>query len=348
MLAAALGISFRPWELLLPLEPRHGQARIELSSHPRVCATSSRVFVLLADGRLWQSPIVESATHRYFSGLDGNFSFRRIGIGRLMALSGFVPGTNWVDLAAGFYGALAIQSDYILWSLFETSEPGLFRDLALRQVDFGSDWKSVAAAESGNHYFAMKQDGTLWRLDGPLQRPLAISSGGGWINIFGTTYGELIAVKQDGSVWCWVREDARKGGPWCAASELPFKGTNWVSFTRLGSIIGLDSTGEIWDDHHLRYPGWRALAGDWSGVGLVDATGHLWRVGDKREPQPILKHRRTVRPTSKYSDWLSVTGGDFSIIALAEDGTLSSWHTLIPWETRNATAGPDTQTRMEH
>jgi len=254
-----------------------------------------------------------------------------------------LPGTNWVDLAVNLQGVLAIRSDHSLWSFSDS----------LRQVGSESSWISVTAAD--DLFLATKQDGSLWLGGGWPQNHFALLDGTGWTKVFATPNNEAIAIREDGSVWRWrvgLPEDWRKNGAmpptptWSKEPELSFKGTNWVSFNGFyATTFGVDSAGNIWDGHNRCYSELRALSPEWDCFGLVDQMGHLyWReTGLRRlkgEQGSLFKDGGMVRQMSRYSDWLTVAGPPFSIIALSEDGTVSSWHRPEPWALQDSLLAP--------
>jgi hypothetical protein len=344
LMTATAGVYLRPWELVLPLEPRHGPARLGVSPNLRLCATFTSLFVLLPDGRLWECPVDNNAPGE---------------LATSPSLPGphFMSGTNWVQIAANYTGALAIRSDGSLWDIFGVvwSQPS--SPLTVRQVGSDSDWKSVAAASVG--FFAVKKDGSLWQLKrGTASEMSKLGDESDWDKIFGGANG-LIAGKQNGSIWTWQRE---QNGNWNKGSQLPFRGTNWTAFVWLYTgPVALDGEGNIWASDQEwsvltaganlprrilanlpveAHAGWRAVGGDWGGLARVDSAGHLWtqqaqpNSGDQWTLNPCF--RRTPHQPSKYSDWLAATTLNESIIALAADGTVSAWRMPYQWEGENS------------
>jgi hypothetical protein len=345
LMAAAVGIYFRPWELALPLEPRHGPARLGVSPDLRICATFARVFVLLPNGRLWQCPVLGWMGQPVPS----------------VALSGFVSGTNWAIVAANYgNAALATQTDGSLWSISDAAGSRLQAgSLTVERVGFESDWKSVAVGNQG--FFAIKQQGSLWQLSGGKVRTMArLGQQSDWTEIFGVATG-IIAVEQNGSVWPWTLE---RDGNWKKQAKLRFTGTNWAAFAWVNfpQPLALDKEGNIWaTDSEWNYfihdaklsrmnsappqvaahAGFRALDGNWQVLGRVDSAARLWTQPAQRSGSPewaLLE--QTPHQPSKYSDWLAVTTRYGSLVALAEDGTLSSWHMPNQWEDQNSLLAP--------
>ena len=308
---AAIAIFNRPWELFMPLEPRHGPARISGAGRASIAASESGLCVLLPDGRLWIGQRGSSAK-----------SIR----------GGFVPGSNWVETAAGFEGAVAIQSDGTLWRIRNTSD--------VRQIGSDSDWKKIAG---DTHAFnALKQDGTLWiatYVTNIIAAPLRVGSGSDWVDIIGRSF-----VKRDGSKWGWKTTPIGAHGQRFFSAGLErntwnTEGTNWSSMAGWDPRLAIRSDGTLWASGNLPSkifgekvrPGrhqeavrvgtksdWVALSGGgWPCVAL-EADGTFWTMD-----------RGPSKCPSKYADWLAATEsyGDYEgTWALAKDGTLSCWN----------------------
>jgi hypothetical protein len=355
LMAATSGVYARLWELVLPLEPRHGPARLGLSPNLRLCSTFTGVFVVLPDGRLWECPIVTPDSGQFATSLSS-------------AGPAFVPGSNWAKIAGNHRGLLATRSDGTLWFIPANRQ---IRPLTVTQLGSDADWKSVAAGFG--EALALKQDGSLWELHrGKTNSMSRLGEESGWEDIFGTDSG-VVAVKADGTVWHWqfMFEPAGEGKKarlerWVKAWQLPFSGTNWASFAILyPGPVGLDEKGNIWTStpewNYLTsgtplpqntpmnataaaHPGWRAVAGNWVGWARVDSAGRLWtqqarfNYGDWATLNPWAG--RTPHQLSKYSDWLAATTLNESTIALADDGTVSSWHLPDSWEEQTSLLAP--------
>jgi len=327
LLGAAFGVYFRPWELVMTLEPlrvkaHQGPLRLGAPSLPRICATYSRVYVLGPHGGLWECRI---PNHKDVENQD--------------VRAEIMSGGKWVDIATDFAGALAIRANGSLWDVSALR----FGSLRPERVGGDSDWKAVTG---GSFLCALKQDGSLWRLNRETLQMDRLGQENGWVKIFGLDEGRLIAIQQDGSVWAWSqgRDHFQK------ELQRGLQGTNWVSFTSEGqAILGLDAAGDTWSyigglrptDWRIvgkRPANWRALGGSWAGFAFIDASGRLWRQTARwgvpfwasGEPQRI----------SKYSDWITVTARGDSLIALAEDGFISSWGLPSQWQTQTTLLAP--------
>ncbi len=210
-----MGIFYRDWQLFLPLEPRHGAARISGTGAATLVAWKKHAAVVLPDGRLW---------------VGGGKEAWKVESG------GFVADTNWVKVAAHYTGAIALKSDGTLWQIMGRTD--------LRQIGSDSDWADIAAGEGV--FFAVKRDGTLWGwghdhgdllseksasenhgIDVP--KPTQVQNGSDWVKIFLPSYGKAVAIKSDGSAWELSRSyfrtrPATKPPPFSTSSGAPPSG----------------------------------------------------------------------------------------------------------------------------
>jgi ABC-type transport system involved in multi-copper enzyme maturation permease subunit len=317
----ASAIFDRPWELFQSLEPRHGPARLNGTGRAGIGIWESNLCVLLPDGRLW---IGEK--DRSLKSISG----------------GFVRGSNWVEMAAGFEGAVAIQSDGTLWRLRTASD--------IRQIGSDSDWKKIA----GNlHFFqALKQDGTLWiasYIDNFIADPVRVGDDSDWVDVFALFEERAMFVKRDGSKWGWKTYPIGAHGHRLLNARLErirwnMEGTNWSSMAGWYPILGIRTDGSLWASGDLPSkifgekvrPGWYPKAvrvgtksdwvtinGHWHWVALK-ADGTLWTM------EEWSASGQTKRP-SQYADWLAATQCGRLTWALAKDGTLSCWNEF-DWE----------------
>jgi hypothetical protein len=289
---AAMAIFDRCWELFLPLEPRHGPARISGAGRANMAATEAGVFVLLPDGRLWIG--------------------KQLWIGKKerslkIVPNGFAGGSNWTKIAASFNEAVAIQSDGTLWNIGNKSD--------IRQIGSDSDWQEISAG--GGVFLALKQDGTLWgwghdrygiiseKSEGSLRDieiadPVRVQKGSDWVKAFVLNNVKAMGIKRDGSAWEWGyrvgRMDASRRMHQLARSNM--EGTDWVS-----------------------------IAGTWSQYTLgIRSDGSLWANGTMPskmfdEHVSLSLHRETSRVGTK-SDWVALSSEGIYYVALEANGTL--------------------------
>jgi len=357
---ATTAIYHRTWELVMPLEPQHGPARIAGPARVEVCSVAERVFILLPDGRLW----ARTQSEWVYWGAD---------TAMLRPVAGeFVGGSNWTALAATHQQVTAIQSDGSLWEFFESARVWP-RDKSLtvapKRIGTDSDWKEVDA--HGGHFLALKQDGSIWGWgdnsckqlgEGPkalTKGPVRIGKESDWTAVFASGW-KSAAVKRDGSLWMWgglrylpdgTRQERMLHQPTPMRWNLP--GTNLVSLRSVGYCdLGLYSDGSVQAVGRIppallgdpatavsdeetgwltgpaavtpvcinRGESWRAIMLGQSLLTL-HADGSLWKQAD------WWGSRKPPQPkkVSEYSDWVAVTMSHQVILGLAADGTLCSW-----------------------
>ncbi len=343
-LLAASAIYARAWEYVLPLEPRHGPARLSGPGRAMIAEAWSDgyFYAMLPDGRLWAGQTDRTRPDRAFKNLSGHW----------------VGGSNWVDLAASrSEGAAVLKSDGTLWKFTRKGASG--------QIGSDSDWKKVVAGQS--LFLALKENGTIWgwgydqfgalptRL-GTNGRPMAISDPvqlwpeSDWVDVFAT--GQARAVKRDGSIWTWGYDGTPvKGGitnysVYYRLVRTDLEGTNWSSLAGYDWMtMAVRTDGTLWAGglRQAYVNPWAATTlfgsqipkggvlelgrigtkSDWLGVSYgafqfiaLEADGTFWAI-DRTSFQ-------TKRP-SRYHDWLTASADDFETWALAKDGTLTCW-----------------------
>ena len=355
----------RAWELVLPLEPRHGPARIHptgpvgLSSALR--GSPLLVRVLLPDGRIW-------------AGTEGDI----VASGEIRLTAGdFVAGTNWTALAATCFQTAAIRGDGSLWDVCHFSPSAMRGERHLvaalkppQRIGTDSDWKSVTAG--GSHFLALKQDGSMWGWgdnsynqlgEGTKQftnGPVRVGIESEWTAVFASGLRSA-AVKLDGSVWMWgglyhlpdgarLKQMLRQSTP----MRWNLSGTNLVSFHWIWQgELALYGDGSAWTIGHIPpglLKGQAPSAGDddadWLAAAPAVVTpvcvnqGENWRVVALGQSLTMLHGDGSLwestdwwspakphlpRKVSKYSDWMAVAAEDWLTYALAADGTLCCW-----------------------
>ena len=125
------------------------------NSWKQVSCSRGYVSAIKTDGTLW---------------CWGNNSYGQLGNNTTTKTSSPVQtiafGTNWKQVACGYFHTAAIKTDGTLWGWGRNSNGQLGdntvtnRSSPVQTVAFGSNWKSVACGES--HSVAIKTDGTLW------------------------------------------------------------------------------------------------------------------------------------------------------------------------------------------
>jgi hypothetical protein len=317
---ATAAIYNRAWELLSPLEPAHGPARITggtESRATRITFNSYGLSVLLPDGRLWQSRFVFEP----WAALDlDRFGFPdAFGSGKWTSLAGnhFVDGSNWVEAVPLYYGTVAIRQDGTLWvsakvhpnltasNLFLPTPPEV---LARHGSD--TNWKSVIPAANSADVLMLKADGNLYRwipsgFDWRKQwqgllalEPYRVASPADWARITAVsgnrnwgTYYEY-AWKSNGQAWAGVTAERRPD----------LDGTEWRSITEWA-------------------PNWFPIH---TGI-RTDGTLWLWDAGSPNGSIPPNAIPRTISRVGRDADWSSIAGDARTLAGLKKDGTLWLW-----------------------
>jgi hypothetical protein len=306
----------RPWEYLMPLEPHHGPARLEGSGRAMIAGSWSGLsyYALLPDGRLWAGQTDQIKNLQTVKHLFGHF----------------VGGSNWVDLAAGSDGAVALKFDGTLWKISGRADPA--------QIGSDSDWSKVVA---GSHYFlALKQDGAMWGwgdnwyqilanlpegtngLPIKFPDPVRVWQDSDWVDVFALNSGQAMAVKRDGSLWRWgfdqmTYDNFRRqhlGKNISAINVIPYHqlirvemdGTNWSSLVgdEDGLMLGVRTDGSLWGRGSFRYSRIYGAAPNIFGYPMTGSLG-----------------KKPVRIGTK-SDWVGVSGRYAQVVALEADGTI--------------------------
>ncbi|MEO7297169.1 MAG: hypothetical protein ABI042_01185 [Verrucomicrobiota bacterium] len=349
-LAFVIGITtaiyHRVWELLAPIEPAHGAARLASPASVKMQSFGNGITIQFPDGTVW-STIFEPSAPTLGTMLSGNWKIKPLfGGGK------FLEGTNWASVAVDYSSAIGIQKDGSLWVPEKprirpsTATPKLMR---LGQDD---DWKQVRG-----HFqwaFLLKQDGSLWRLSTKewnrkkpwpgieafdLQR---LGTNDDWAEILQLEWNTVFR-KTDGRTWMQgSRSDTNN-----------IKLDEEISLARAERFDGLKSGSSFYIDGRsfqlgvgedgklvaavLGYPlrqkqqiqigqesNWLALAGSGETAVTLKADGSLWKWNFADDPFTNPNAATAVR-LSKHSDWIAIADEFGSVISLAGDGSLWVW-----------------------
>jgi len=160
----------------------------------------------------------------------------------------FAGGTNWKQVSAGNLHTLAIKTDGTLWTWGSNAYGQLGdntstnRSIPVTTFAGGTNWKQVACGQI--HTAAIKTDGTLWtwgrNSSGQLgdntttQRQTPVTTFAGGTNWKQVSAGSLhtLAIKTDGTLWTWGRNNSGQLGDNAATDRsTPVTtfagGTNW-------------------------------------------------------------------------------------------------------------------------
>ena len=157
-------------------------------------------------------------------------------------------GTNWKQVATGYYHTAAIKTDGTLWTCGYNGYGQLGdstitnKSSPVQTITGGTNWKQVACGYF--HTAVIKTDGTLWlwgyNLDGQLgdstitnkSSPVQTIAGGtNWKQVAGGS-DHTAAIKTDGTLWtCGYNGSGQLGDSTNTSKSSPVQtitgGTNW-------------------------------------------------------------------------------------------------------------------------
>ncbi len=185
-----------------------------------------------------------------------------------------------------------------------------------------------------HHFIAIAKDGTLWAWgnnaygevgDGSTtdrKSPVQISSETGWTNIYpGQTHN--LAIKENGTLWAWGRNNYGKLG-------LGTEGGTILIPTQVGSDTD-------WKE---------ATSGDRGSVAIKNnGTLYTWgaNINGYLGSGIVQQNHKNLVPTQMgtETDWKSVSGKRWHVIAIKNNGTLWSWGRNYAGQLGIGTAGTD-------
>jgi hypothetical protein len=319
----------RVWELVFPIEPAHGVAKLMplqgLTMGVDAIGNGGRSFIVrFPEGRIWadrfeiKGPSIGAmllGDTRYIEFLPG---------GR------FFDGTNWSSFAiCNEWEAIGTKSDGSLWVSEQPEEPvmlsqsGRLTPDPARLIRFGDDnnWKSVAR-ENDTSATLLKRDGTLWRLGTnsfnwnkpwpglrafELQR---LGADADWANIF-SDGNQTYFSKKNGQHWrfAWkagsVTNAIRLGNElflW-PVSDMEFvssQGDKPASF-RTTTFPNNCMVG-------VRQDGTFRVTGVWQ-----QQKNMAWTIAEENIQ------------ISKETNWIAVAGDGETVVTLKTDGSMWKW-----------------------
>ncbi|MBI3849417.1 MAG: ABC transporter permease subunit [Verrucomicrobia bacterium] len=317
----------RVWELVSPIEPPHGVAR--LTPSPGVTLRCEGVWnggrdflVRLSDGRIW--------TDR-FEFKDPSLGALLLGEGRSFTLlpgGRFFDGTNWSSFAiCNGWEAVGVKSDGSLWVSKQPTNPVMLEQSALHTaspaglVRFGADnnWKS-AAREADTSATLLKEDGTLWRLGTNRLswkkpwpglrtfKPQRLGADSDWAEIF-SNGDQTYFRKTNGESW---RFASRAGS---VKNAIQLDEEIWLY--RVADFELFSSRGDV-----SAYS--RRGANFMVGVredGTFRVTG-AWQPSPNKATWTMAEQNFQL---GKETDWIALAGDGESVVTLKNDGSLWKW-----------------------
>lgn len=274
----------------------------------------------------------------------------------------------------------AVKNDGTLWTWGSSTYGALGNNLAIGNdrsspgttSGGGTDWASVANGGGGDFFLAaIKTNGTLWTWGrgaygklgsngtGNRSSPNTTSGGGTDWTMASCGYYHMVAVKSDGTLWTWGRNNLGQLGTGGTANRSSPNttsggGTNWVFCSAGGAQISgysaaikSDGTLWTWGDNSFAQLGtgtttnrsspgttsgggtnWKSVACAPNSTAAIKTDGTLWTWGSNN--LGILGDNTTTARSSPGTvagggaNWVRCSMG-FSTFAIKADGTLWTW-----------------------
>ncbi len=305
----------------------------------------------------------------------GSNSEGRLGNNNTIARSSPVQtisgGTNWRCINRGTTSAAAIKSDGSLWVWGRQDLGQLGNNTAagnvsspIQTISGGTNWKEVQVGS--NIMAAIKSDGTLWtwgsNTSGGLgnQTSLAasspvqtISGGNNWKKL-SLKQNTVTAIKTDGTLWGWGRNNYGVLGNNTTISvsspvQTTSSGTNWRQISTGGNHAGAiktDGTLWMWGRNNYGMLGdstsinksvptqidsstsWKSISTGSVNSAAIKNDGSLWLwgrgEGGALGNSSTLNRSSPVQTVSAGTNWREISAGGITA-GIKTDGTLWAW-----------------------
>lgn len=365
VLLATGSIYHRAWEWLTPTEPKHGAAFLKTGQSVPLSPVGFGWLARLPDGRVWVNrggmialaedyPVPGSVKDSWQTGefLEGT-NWQAVSANWREVLAIKTDGSLWVTESP------------MVWTTNWWTKPRPTEPMRLIRMGQENDWKAVQAASAiafllktngtlwrlgTNHPVA----GKGWRAFRD-SSPTQLGTDTDWDHISSDDYQRAFLTKTDGSVWSGVPSASRSVEKVPLDSQLTlyrastFDGqraerqifTGWSRGNLYASVLG-DGTFAVtgaWErtkegNNSVLKPqriplgrdtNWMAAASAKHGqVVTLKSDGTLWKWKFTDDPA---RHPEAAAATrvGKNSDWVGLTSGSGTWLALAGDGTLWAW-----------------------
>jgi ABC-2 family transporter protein len=352
----ANGIYFRTWELLSPVEPSHGQVRLNDSTRAKFVANQNTIFATLPDGRLW----VE--TLGYDHGINRWGEFTTLAPNR--SRSQFIGGTNWAEMTADNFQMLGVQSDGSLWSLQRKWNPSQnwwlqTGDFKLTQIGSETNWQQTAGGRFG--FLLLKKGGDLWiwgtnayedrdisnsiplKFESDLATaPVRLGDETNWSEVFSedSWYRRIAGTKNNAGEVFQLSVAYEKNSEKAYLQNTNLSGISFGDDLDVWRSVGIDTNGEVWffwnewkNSHYIpqgriqlgQHMKWRTVGFDnYDSVVALRSDGTLWQWPLHGNDVHNLASIKPVQLGS-HSDWIAFSTHNSWALALAPDGSLWAW-----------------------
>lgn len=324
--ALTAAIYQRAWELLPTHEPAHGAPRFEQRDVARFDATSGALITHLADGT--------TAVHR-ITFPKPTLLEHMLGNRKLTPVPGHgpLPAGAWKSIVAFPNVILALDQGGRLWSTpTDGSDAAGENGMTLARYGTAEDW--IALAQRPDAAYAVKADGSLWRVTDATRRlregdhwridreALRIGSSNEWTDVYPANF-RIVFRTRDDRTYVSPPLDPR------APDLLNLEGIRFP-LERVNTAPARDESSEVtW----IRP--WRNVA-PYLRVSLHSDGSMLTRPverPDKAGPRPPIAFGRL----GAGHRWIGIAGVGEHLVTLREDGTL--WR----WSRRAKTSGASAQ-----
>jgi alpha-tubulin suppressor-like RCC1 family protein len=272
---------------------------------------SRSTFAIKTDGSLWT----------WGSNSNGQLGINNTTT-RSTPVTTFAGGTNWKQVSGGAFYTTAIKTDGSLWVWGNNGNGKLginnttTRSTPVTTFAGGNNWKQVSGG--GSHTAAIKTDGTLWVWGNNINGQLGINQGNVTRNTPVTTFAggndwksvdcsdHTLAIKTDGSLWTWGRNNSGQLG----INDIANRSTPVTTFAGGNN--------------------WKQVSTGYQYTAAIKTDGSLWTWGSNSDGQLGINNTTTrSTPVTTFSggtNWKSVFGrADFHTAAIKTDGTLWTW-----------------------
>ena len=289
--------------------------------------TSSPV-TTIAGGTTWNK-ISTGCTHSLSIKTDGTlwvWGFNtpgQLGTGNTTAYSSPVTtaggGTNWCSLGKGGYTSSAIKTDGTLW-LWGKNDCGQIGNNSITNYSSpvttaggGTNWCTVATGGYA-HTLAIKTDGTLWTWGRNDWGQLATNNT--------TCYSSPVTTAGGGTTWCAVSNSS------CSSASIKSDGTLWAWGSNSYGNLGTGDTTNRSSPVTTAGGGttWCQVSSGIASTHAIKTDGTLWGMGNNAIG--TLGTNNTTNTSSPVTtagggtNWCKVGAGGSTVIAIKTDGTM--------------------------
>jgi alpha-tubulin suppressor-like RCC1 family protein len=321
-----------------------------------------------ATGSLWLWGI-----NRYYGQLGDNTLIHRSSPVQTTA-----GGTNWRQVAVGTSNTAAIKTDGTLWTwgfnTFGTVGDGTnsnHKSSPVQTISGGTNWRQVST--NADTTAAIKNDGTLWlwgfssyggmgtnALNVTVSSPIQTISGGtNWKQVSAGS-GYNAAIKTDGTLWLWGRNQyGQLGDNTVVNKSSPVQtvagGTTWKLVAAMNfhtAAIKTDGTLWSWGRNNYGQLGdntithrsspvqtvaggtyWRQVAVGSYHTAAIKNDGTLWlwgyNGGGELGDNTVVSESSPIQTIAGGTSWKQVSGGVDLTAAVKTDGSLWLWGTSL-------------------